>query len=347
MRRTIRSLVSHLAALGLLCGAADLGAEGFNRSGTAAAPELFIPVGARDMALGGASIATTAGLEALHWNPAGLARAQSDVGLLFSTMSYIADIQVNYTAISGRFGRFGSLALSLKSLDIGAIPITTEAQPDGTGGTYSPTFFVLGTTYARRLNERAVLGLTGNYISNSFDRVGATGLSFSAGLQYANLGGVDGLDLGVALKHIGSRLRYGGEGLLRRGQLDDLRRSSAFYEVSSSSADLPSTFEIGLGYRYPLAEAGRLNLTSLFQHHSFDHDQYKLGAEYLHGDFFALRSGFDYASDAEDDTFLFGTSFGFGLQFDLGSLEDVRLDYAYTSVDHFDGLNTFTFQLGF
>ena len=56
---------------------------------------------------------------------------------------------------------------------------------------------------------------------------------------------------------------------------------------------------------------------------------------------------FDYASDAEDDTFLFGTSFGFGLQFDLGSLEDVRLDYAYTSVDHFDGLNTFTFQLGF
>ena len=135
MRRTIRSLVSHLAVLGLLCGAADLGAEGFNRSGTAAAPELFIPVGARDMALGGASIATTAGLEALHWNPAGLARAHSDVGLLFSTMSYIADIQVNYTAISGRFGRFGSLALSLKSLDIGAIPITTEAQPDGTGGT--------------------------------------------------------------------------------------------------------------------------------------------------------------------------------------------------------------------
>jgi hypothetical protein len=46
-------------------------------------------------------------------------------------------------------------------------------------------------------------------------------------------------------------------------------------------------------------------------------------------------------------TCLYGISFGFGIARDIGSLQDVRLDYAYTSVDLFDALNTFTFQMGF
>jgi len=35
------------------------------------------------------------------------------------------------------------------------------------------------------------------------------------------------------------------------------------------------------------------------------------------------------------------------LNLDLGTLKDVRVDYAYTSADLFDALNTFTFQIGF
>ena len=344
MKRIIRQLAPSLAAFVLAASAA--GADGYGRAGTAAAPELLIPVGARDMALGGAAIATTSGIEALHWNPAGLARSGTDAGLLVSTMSYIADIRLNYAAAAARFGRLGSFAVSLKSLDLGSIPITTESQPDGTGGKYSPTFFVLGATYARQLNARTRLGVTANYVSNRFDRVSATGTSFNAGLQYANLGDIDGLHLGVALKHIGAGMRYEGQGLLRRGQLDGLRRSSTFYMVQPSTADLPTTFEIGLAYDYPLAGAGRLGINSLFQHHGFNYDQYRVGVEYEYDDFLALRSGFDYAADAGDDTYLFGSSFGFGVRFSVGDLKEARLDYAYTSVDHFDGLNTFTLQVG-
>jgi len=337
-----------LVALGLVWGDGSAFADGRNRAGTAAAPELLIPVGARDMALGGASIANTAGIEALHWNPAGYAWAETNANAIFSTMSYIADINVNYLAVGARFKKLGSLALSLKALDIGDIPITTEGRPDGTGGTYSPTFFTLGLTYARELTDRISLGTTVHYISNSMDRVDATAVSFSAGLQYMNLGNIQGLDFGVTVKHIGQRMQFAGPGLLNRGTLGDLRRPSAFYNVEASSADLPSVFEIGLGYRYALADMGQLNLSSLFQHHNYDYDQYKLGAEYVHNDFLALRGGFDYAADAEDDTYLFGTSFGIGLNFSLGgALEDVRLDYAYTSVDYFDPLSTFTFQVGF
>ena len=342
MSRFLHPLV--LIAVVLL--STNLHAAGQLRAGTAAGTELLIPVGARDIALGGSSIATTSGLSALHWNPAGLARASSRSNGLFSTMSYLADIRVNYIAASTRLFSAGSVGLHVKTLDFGQIPVTTETSPDGTGATFSPTFLTLGLTYAQTLTDRITLGATGHYIVNRIERASATGLSFSAGLQYANLADIPGLDLGVTLKHIGTRMQFDGPALLRSGQLDGLRRPNAVYKVEASSADLPSTFEIGLGYRRAHVGPGQVRLTSLFRHDNFAADQWKLGSEYIYNEFFSIRGGFDYAAAATSD-YLFGTSFGFGLQLNVGSFEDVKLDYAYTTVDHFDALNTFTFQVGF
>ena len=139
------------------------------------------------------------------------------------------------------------------------------------------------------LTDRVSLGVTGHYIVNRIGRVDATATSLRAGLQYANLGGVSGLDLGVALKHIGTQMQYEGSGLLNRGQVNGLRRGPFDYNV---------------------------------------------------------RVGFDYAADSSDD-YLYGTSFGFGLNLDAGAVKDLRVDYAYTTVDFFDALNTFSFQFGF
>ena len=216
MLQTIKCVGVILVALCLVWGDGTAYADGRNRVGTAAAPELLIPVGARDIALGGASIASSTGIEALHWNPAGLARSESSASAMFSTMSYIADINVNYLALSANFAKLGQLAVSLKALDIGDIPITTVSQPDGTGGTYTPTFLTLGVSFARALTDRIFLGTTVHYISEDVGRVDATSVSFSAGLQYLDLGNVEGLDFGVAVKHIGSRMQFAGPGLLNR-----------------------------------------------------------------------------------------------------------------------------------
>ena len=335
-----------LLAACLFLGCVQANAAGRDRIGTAAAPELLIPVGARDMALGGASIATTSGVEALHWNPAGLARSANNVDLMVSTMDYIAGIQVNYAAVGSRFPSIGNLALSIKSLDIGDIPITTETQPDGTGATFKPTFMTLGVHYGRALTDRIGLGTTLHYVTNRVGRAQATGMSFSAGLQYFDLGGIEGLDLGVAVKHIGQRQRYEGPALLNRGEVGSLRRGPSFYSVQASSADLPSTFQLGLAWNYPVTSMGELNFSSVFEHQNYSYDQYKLGVEYILNDFLALRGGFDYAAGAEDDSYLFGNSFGLGLSLPGGQTRS-RLDYAYGSVDRFDALHTFTFQVGF
>ena len=337
-----------------LLSADDVQAGGQERAGTAAA-ELLIPVGARDMAMSGATIATSAGLGALHWNPAGLARGDAKPQLLFSTMSYLAGIRVNYAAVSGHSTRLGTVAFSLKALDFGSIPITTSSQPDGTGATFSPTFLTTGLTWARPLSPRILLGGTLHYVSNRIERVSANAVSVNAGLQYSDLGDVAGLDLGVVIKHIGSRLRYDGSALLRPGSLDGLRRPTSVYKIEASSADLPSTFEIGLGYHYHPVPSGQAEFAIVFEHHNFAHDRWKLGGEYLYRDFFAARGGFDYADNGADsgaddgaaNAHIYGTSFGFGLQLDLGGLEDLQLDYAYTTVEFFDPLSTFTFRVGF
>ena len=186
----------------LLCAAMLLvtttGVAQNQRIGTSAASELLIPIGARDLAQGGATIAASEGLESIHWNPAGVARMSGQAEGMFSTMSYIADVQVSYGAVGAKFGEFGSLALSLKSLNFGDIPVTTAEDPNGlSGATYSPSFLTIGLTYSRQITDAASVGLTAKVISETIARVASTGLAFDLGVQYRGLLNLSGLQLGI------------------------------------------------------------------------------------------------------------------------------------------------------
>ena len=101
------------------------------RIGTAGAQELLLPVGAKSVALNGANIADVSGAEAMFWNPGGLARGENGTEVLFSQMSYIADIGVSYGALNVNAGDIGYFGASIKSLSFGQIPRTTEDFPDG------------------------------------------------------------------------------------------------------------------------------------------------------------------------------------------------------------------------
>ena len=85
-----------------------------DKAGTSAAPELLIPVGARAIALGSSSISAITGIEAIYWNPAGLARSSHSANAMFSHMNYIADVGVDYGAVSIDFPSFGAVGLTLK-----------------------------------------------------------------------------------------------------------------------------------------------------------------------------------------------------------------------------------------
>jgi hypothetical protein len=336
----------------LLLASVEGYAGGRNRAGTNAASELLIPVGARYIATGGASVAMVNGLDAIYWNPAGLSRMTSSAGAMFSQMSYIADINVSYVAVAANFSGFGSIGITFKTLDFGDIAVTTEDAPDGTGGLFSPTFINMGLTYSRLLSDRISVGATMNLISEKLDRVSANGFAFNMGVQYRDLGNVSGLSMGVAVKNLGGTMQYKGTGLLRQGQLDDISRGPSFYQIAAGTDELPSTIELGLGYTRPFGENSTLNVTSLFQNNNFDDDEVKVGAEYAFRDLFFLRGGWQFAPESTNDAtgtenaYIFGPSFGGGFHYDLGGLE-VSLDYAWRDANFFDATNVFTITLGF
>jgi hypothetical protein len=317
-----------------------------DKAGTSAAPELLIPVGARDLAQGGASIAMSSGVEAIYWNPAGLSRGGQSSEAIFSHMDYIADIGVDYIAIGTSFEGFGSLGLSLKSLSIGDIAVTTEDAPDGTGAIFSPTYVTVGLTYSRLLTDRISVGVTGNIISERIDRVSATGVAFDIGLQYSAFASVSGLNIGIAIKNVGPAMSFSGSGLLRAADPTDVNRPSAPLQIQAASDELPSTIELGVGYSYQIEEEHVLSAATLFQNNNLSDDEYKVGLEYGFDRTFFLRGGWNFSQETYEDSYIYGPTVGAGIHYAFSGLE-ATIDYAFRDVDFFDGNHVFSIKLGF
>jgi len=341
--------VVRVAALWVVAGALAsnpaYGGRG-DKSGTAAAPELLIPVGARSIGIGGASLATAAGVEALYWNPAGLARAEGGTDVMFSHMSYLAEIGVEYGALSTRLGNIGYIGLAVKSLSVGEIPITTEDQPDGTGGTASPTFLVIGGTFSRQLSDRIYVGVTSNVVYEKMDRVSATGVAFTGGVQYTGLGGVEGLSLGAVVKNVGPKMKYDGSGLLRTADVGDASRGSSPLKIEAASSDLPSTIEIGLAYTTEVTGAGRLSVQSAFQNNNYSEDEYRFGGEYVYDNLLSLRAGMALSPQSTGNEYIYGPSGGIGIH-SLLQGADVSVDYAFRWVKYFNGNHVISLNVRF
>lgn len=342
-----RIMLTIFAVLLLVAATGQLIAGSGNRTGTGGASQLLIPVGARDMALGGSTVATTTGIEALFWNPAGVAKSSRSANLIFSHMSYIADIGVEYGAVSATFEGLGTFAVSVKTLSIGDIPVTTTTNPDGTGQTYSPQFFTTGLTYSKMLSDRISVGLTANLVSERLSEVSASGAAFSVGLIYDNLADFSGLSLGVVVRNIGPQMHYDGPGLYQLAGVQDQNRPPQFYKIDSAPFELPSTIEFGLGYKANMGGQSQLLLASAYQNNNFSDDELKLGAEYSYNNTFFIRGGWSLAPSKPDNAdYIYGASVGAGIQTNLGDA-DLAIDYAFRDTEFFSGNHTIAIRLGF
>jgi opacity protein-like surface antigen len=339
------SLFTIIFALLLMLDVAYAG--GGNRIGTAGASELLIPVGPRGIAMGEANAATSYGLESLFWNPAGVARMNNSSQVIFSHMSYIADIGVEYGAVAANFEGFGALALSIKGLSIGDIPVTTNQNPDGTGATFSPQMLVAGLSYSRQLTDNISIGLTGNFISETLGDVSASGVSFDVGVIYDNLIDLSGFSLGVVLKNIGPQMTYSGTGLLVKADIvGDLKRPPAYYSIDAAPFELPSNFQLALGYKRDIDEMNALQFSGIYQNNNFSGDEAKIGAEYGYNNMFFIRAGYQFAVQEASD-YIYGFTAGAGINYNLEGGFSIKIDYAYRYAEYFDGSNVFALTLGF
>ena len=317
------------------------------RNGSAAASYLLIPQGVRYLSGGGAA-ANVSGIESVFWNPAGLARTEKSINAMFSRRSYIADMNINFAGASLSWENFGSLALSLRSFDIGTIPVTTVFFPDGTGELYEPNVFVLGATYSTMLTDRTSVGVNVNVLSESFPGASASGTAFDIGMQYTSFMNIPNLSIGVVLKNFGASMRYDGSRLWRQAVANDVDRKTTFYMVEAAEFELPSVIDLGTSYRMELGESNSLDVGVTFQNNQTAQDEFRFMGNYNLGDLLSVRGSFLTSEDEGDLENIFA-SFSLGGTLNLQAISgvDLSIDYGYIDTDFFDANQVFSLRFGF
>ena len=317
-----------------------------NKLGTSAAPELLIPLGSVGTSLNGSNLSSLTGVDAIYWNPAGLANLDGKRGeVIFSHSIYFADMKMEYLAAGASLGNLMNLGISIRSLNIGDIIQTTETQPDGTGTTFKPTYIVADITLAKQMTDKIRFGTNIKVITESVADVSATGVAFDFGLQYR--GGATGLAFGIAIKNLGPSMTFNGSGL-DRTFTNTSNQTTSTERVILQDYDLPTSLEMGISYTANLGKKNYATFCTAFDNSSFSSDEYRFGLEYNWNSMLYLRGGANVYPDKKTDEALFGPTFGVGFRYPFGSMS-VGFDYAYRSVTEsaFQTNHYFTLNLGF
>ena len=303
------------------------------RSGTAGAQELLIPYGSRGTAMGGSVLSSASGVEAMYWNPAGLASMEG-TELMFTHLPYIADIDMNYVGFAKFIDGFGTIGAGVKILTIGDMEETTEQFPDGTGRIFSPSMTVLNLSYAKVMTANVNFGVSGVYIHENIFEAQASGVAFDFGFMYDPRW--NGVSMGVTIKNYGGQMQFTGNGFNQTANLTTVRGIGAKF-------DLPSSINFGMGYNFYNEGLNSAMFTGSFQSNNFSQDVWQGGAEYAYDQKYFLRAGYNY-SDREN--YLYGASFGAGVMLPVGDM-DFSLEYTWTQTEVFDNNQYFTLKANF
>ena len=302
-----------------------------SRMGSASSTQLLVVPSAKYLS-GGGAVANAQGMDAVFWNPAGLAASENSIDAIFSNRQYIADISNNFFGISSSFGSY-KLGLNVRTFNIGDIDETTVYYPDGTGQKFTPNFSIMGSTFSSKITDNTSVGLNVNYIRESFGRVSASGFAYDLGVQYKNVLQREGLNVGFVMKNFGKPMKYDGTGLGVFATSSDADRPTEYYKVDAAAFDLPFTFDMALSYNISGADLG-VTYTSNY----YSTDELKLSAAYNLAGLGSVGVGFQMSGDAQEiqdgDDWYTNPSDGisFGASLDMSRFVGANLSVDYSMV---------------
>lgn len=344
----------YLLSISILFSAfAVLTAGNPDRQGEAGAAELLLNPWARSAGLHTMTTASVGGVEAMRLNVAGIGRINGKELLIANTRLYEGStLRLNAIGYAQKMSNNGAFSISLVSVDFGDIPVTTVDQPEGTGATFSPSFFNLGIGYAYTYENKISVGLLVRTISESTPDVSAFGFALDAGVQYVS-GPKDNFRLGISLRNVGSPMRFGGQGLTFQTQNPE---GNAQYLLSvdhrSEDFELPSVLNIGISYDYYFTEKLMLRAVGNFTSNAFSRDQLGAGLEFSFNEIFMLRGGYktDFGSSGSTLNNVYsGVAAGASVElpFNESGKNKLGIDYGYRATNPFRGTHNFSVRLSF
>ncbi len=285
MTRNLRFLIL------LLFVAPSLFAGNPDRQGEAGAYELVMNPWARSAGLHSINIGSVQGVEAMRMNPAGINRIRNTEILLAQTRYLIGtDIKLNALGLARKVGKHGAFGVSIMAVDFGDIKVTTDALPEGTGVTYSPSFFNLGIGYSHSF-EKVNVGALIRVVTESTSDISSSGVALDAGVQYIT-GARDNIKFGIAIRNIGTPMKFKGPGLAKSIVNPDKGGYKLTYSVRGAVYELPSLLSIGLSVKSYLSEKHILTFDGGFTANSFAQDQVGLGVEYAFNKILMVRGAY-------------------------------------------------------
>ena len=317
-----------------------------DRQGEAGAYELLLNPFARSAGLGSMNTAFVGGTEAMRLNVAGIGRVKG-LEVAASHMQYLVgtDIGMTSAGFAAPLGNGQAISVEIAGMSFGEIPVTTVNSPEGTGSTFSPSFFHVGVGYSKTFEEKISVGVGLRFISESIFNASALGFSIDAGVQYVS-GEEDEFKLGISLRNVGLGMNYTGDGITQ--QLD---AQTGDYQLTVnnriSDFELPFQLNIGASYDIDIDDDNRLTLLGNFASNAFTRDNLGVGAEYSFRDLFQLRGGFypevgttnDNIGDSVQRPLTAGASVQVPLTRanDVGKQRFLFIDYGYRATRVFDG----------
>ncbi len=333
-----------------------------DRAGGAGCTQLLINPYGRSAGLMGSNTAYLRGAEAMQFNVAGLAFAEN-VELMTSRVVYLqgTDIYMNNGSVALPIGQgtgnvFG---ISFSSMQFGNIPITTEAQPDGTLGTYTPQVLNIGFAYAKKFSNSITAGVLVRYITEGLTNVSAQGIGLDVGVQYQTaLNPKDKIKkedfrFGIGVRNLGADMTYGGSGLSFRS-VNPTTGADRRALYAADKFNLPALVNIGASYDIrldvnPDTYYHRLTPSGNFNYMAFASNLISVGVEYAFKETFMVRGGYgwqDNITNVDFRTQYYGPSGGCTIQLPITATgTQLGLDYAYAPTRVFNGIHNITLRL--
>ena len=299
-----------LGLITLLALSPSIGNATNKKVGTTGAQFLKIGVGARPTSMSGAFTGVADDINAVYYNPAGLATI-SRPEILGMRTQWLADMSYDFGAFAYPTD-YGAFALSVATLKVD--DLQRRSTDESYGGTFGAMDAAYGLSYARNFGPLMSMGLTARNLRQEIDGVSATTWSGDLGIlrRFVRLP----ISVGLAARNFGQSVEF--------------RRESD---------PLPFTIDAGVGASF-LREKLLVSLDAKFPRDNTPalatgvEMKVPMGRDIR----MAFRGGFSTAGVSDDDRSGFSLGAGFGVR---------KLDVDFSFVPMGDLGNTYRYSLRF
>jgi hypothetical protein len=298
---------------------------------TSAANWLKINNGVRGISMGGSQVASGRGMTGAHYNPASIAFLKGSE-VFYSKSNYLADISHNTLAYGTRLTSTDYFGLHLFYLHSGDMKVTNEANPNGTGETFTVIDLSLRLIYGRQLTDRLRIGGALKYIRENIFTAYMQSFVFDVGSNFDT--GIYGLILGMSVSNFGPDVQFHGEGL-EIPVSDTTAVYGKIYKITKKFS-VPLTFRLGIQKNLWGEDDGSTNRLTVSADgiNPIDYTVFGgIGLEYSWRDIAFIRGGTRLFHDTA------GLSLGGGLKWSMFAVDYAYVNYGILKETHQFGIS--------